>query len=107
MPSRNEQQQIRWRDAFGEAHRERMRLEVVHGDERQPARQRNRLSGDGADDQSADQSRPRCRGHGGEIIEARVCLAHRLAYEDIEAFDMRPGGDLRHYAAERPVALPL
>ena len=42
-----------------------------------------------------------------KIAEAGVRLAHRLAHQDVEAFDVRAGGDLRHHAAEGPMLLPL
>src|SRR4029079_8996864 len=40
MPAGNQKKQIRWGYAFGETHCERVRLKVVHRDERQTTRPR-------------------------------------------------------------------
>ena len=79
MAAGDEQQQIRRLQPLRQSDRQRVRLEVMHGDERQPLRQRDRLAGDEADDEAADQPRPRGRRDRIEIGEADVGLAHRLA----------------------------
>src|SRR4029079_15882328 len=55
----DEQQQIREGEIVGEAGGQRMRLEVIDRDERQTSPERDCLSGNHADDESADLSRAR------------------------------------------------
>ena len=59
-----------------------------------------------ADDEPADQPGPRSRGDAVKIAEAGVGLAHRFAHKNVEALDVRAGGDLRHHAAVRGDAPP-
>src|SRR5512144_1061995 len=52
VAARDEKQKIGEAQAVGEARSERVRLEMIHGDERQPSRQGDGLCGGNADDQS-------------------------------------------------------
>ena len=85
---------------MGEAWGERVRLEMVHGDEGQPARERDGLPRGDADDQPADQPRPSGCGDAVDLVEAETGFGHRLGDENIEQLDMGARGDLRHDAAE-------
>ena len=92
---------------MGEAWGERVRLEMVHGDEGQPARERDGLPRGDADDQPADQPRPRRGGDAVDLVEAETSFGQRLGDENIEQLDMGARGDLRHDAAELGVERKL
>ena len=107
MAARHQQQQVRRAQPFGQADRERVRLEVMHGDERAPAAERDRLAGDQPDDEAADQPGTGRRRDRIEVAKADARLAHRLARDEVEALDVGARGDLRHHAPVGPVPLPL
>ncbi len=103
MAAGQQQQQIRERRA---AHRqsrqargERVRLQVVHRDERQPARQRRALGEAGADDQPADQPRAGGGGDAGEVGVTDARFAHHAADQVGQLGKMRARGDFRHHSA--------
>ena len=79
MPARHEQQQIRKAEPIGQAGGERMRFEMIDGDERAAEAERDRLAGGDADDQSADQAGAGGRGHRVDRLEAEPGLGQRLA----------------------------
>ena len=85
---------------MGEAGGERVRLEMVHGDEREPARQGDGLGRGDADDQPADQARACGRGDAIDLLQAEASLGERLGDQTIEQLDMGARRDLRHHAAE-------
>ena len=85
---------------MGEAGGERVRFEMVHGDEGQPARQGDGLGGGDADDQPADQARACRRGDAVDLLPAKARLGERLGDETIEQLNMGARRDLRHHAAE-------
>ena len=107
VSARDEQQQIRKAQAMGEARCERVRFEMVHGDEGQPARKGDGLAGGDADDQPADQPRPRRGGDAVDLVEAETSFGQRLGDQNIEQLDMGARGDLRHDAAELGVKRKL
>ena len=103
----DQQQQVGRLQALGEPHRQRVRLQMVDGDQRQPVHQRQRLGRGDAHQQPADQPRPRRHRHAIELAEADPRLAHGLGDDLVEAFHVGAGGDLRHHAAVAAVLLPL
>ena len=107
VTARDEQQEIGKSQAMGEARCERVRFEMVHGDEGQPARKRDRLARGNADDQPADQPRPSGCGDAVDAVEAETGFGQRLGDQDIEQLDMGARRDLRHDAAERGVQRKL
>ena len=92
---------------MGEARCERVRFEMVHGDEGQPARKGDGLAGGDADDQPADQPRPRRGGDAVDLVEAETSFGQRLGDQNIKELDMGARGDLRHDAAELGVKRKL
>ena len=72
VSARDEQQQIRKAQAMGEARVSACAFEMVHGDEGQPARKGDGLAGGDADDQPADQPRPRRGGDAVDLVEAET-----------------------------------
>ena len=92
---------------MGETRRERVRLEMVHGDEGQPARECDRLPSGDADDQPADQPRPSRCGDAVDLVPAETSFGQRLGNRNIEQLDMGARGDLRHDSAELGVERKL
>ena len=78
---------------------ERVRLEMIDRDERDAAPERDRLGGDDADDEPADQAWPCCRRDAIDLIERKPRLVERLKDRGIEQLDMGARRDLRHHPA--------
>ena len=107
VPTRDKQHQIRRRDAVGEPARQRVGLQMIDGEKRLARRQRQRLAGDGADDQSADQARTARRGDGVDLVQRHARFIQRRRNDLVENFDVGAGGDFRHHAAVDLVCVEL
>ncbi len=102
-----EKQAIGKRRGVGEPRRERVRLQVIHRDQRLVVGERDGLGRGQADNDAADQARP---GRGGDAVERRerhLRLRHGLGDDGIERLDMGARRDLRHHAAEFGVLADL
>ena len=82
-------------------------MQVVDGDERQPARPGDRLRGGEADEQRADQPGPRGDGDRVDVVEGRSRVGERLADHRRDELEVPPRRDLRHDAAEPCMQLGL
>ena len=99
MAARDQQQQIGEVELGHEAGGQRVRLEVVHRHQRQVVDERQRLAGEQAHHEPADQARTGGGRDAGEIAKADAGLAHRLGHEQVELLDMGAGCYLGHHAA--------
>ena len=99
MAARDQQQHIRKIETVGQAGGERMRLEMIDGDERAPQPKRDGLAHGDADDQPADQAGTGGRGYPVDRLEAEPGFGERLADGRVEQLDMGARGDLRHHPA--------
>ncbi len=100
MAAGGEKQAIGKRHVVDQARRERMRLEMVDGDQRLLAHQGDRLGGGQSDDHAADQPGTGRGRDAVEVVEAAAGLAHRAADQEVEDLHMGARRDLRHHAAE-------
>ena len=82
-------------------------MEVVDGDEREPARPRDRLRGREADEQRPDQPRPLRDRDAVDVVERDARLPERLAQHRHDQLEVTARGDLRDDAAEARVELGL
>ena len=107
MPARDEEQEIGKVESVGQARRQRMRLEMVDGDEGQPAPERDRLARDHADQQPSDQAWPGCGRDPVDLAPAKPRISKRLHDCGVQQLDMRARGDLGHHAAIARMQLEL
>ena len=107
MAAGGEKKAIGKRRRIGEPRRERMRFEMIDGDQRLVVHQRDRLGRGQPDDEPADQARPGGRGDAVERIEGKLRFRHRRGDDVVERLDMGAGGDLGHHAAEFGVLADL
>ena len=84
-----------------------MALEVVDREQRQAVHRGDRLGGDEADDQAADQARAGAGRDAGELAKAQPGLGHDPGDQPVEDLDMGARGDLGHDAAERRMSVLL
>jgi hypothetical protein len=84
-----------------------MRFEVIDGDERDGAGERDRLCLHHADEDAADETGPAGGGHRGEIAEADARLRQRPHDDAVEMIEMGARRHFRHDAAERPMLRQL
>ncbi len=75
-------------------------LDVIHGDQRDPTRERQRLGVGNADQQRSDQSRSFGNGDRGEIFEACRGFLEREAHRRHDGAQVLTRGKLRNHAAE-------
>ncbi len=101
MPARGEQQQIGEVQIVCQARCQRMRLEMVDGQDRLAETQGDGLARGQSHQDPADQARASSCGHSIEIGQADPRLFHRLADQPIEDIDMGAGGDFGNDAAKR------
>ena len=80
-----------------------MAFEMVDGDERQAADERDRLCRHRADDDAADQAGTAGEGDAVEVAEIHRGLGEGAGDQRIEGFKMGARRDLRHHAAVRPM----
>jgi hypothetical protein len=99
VPARGEQQEIGKRQTAGKPRRQRVRLEVIDGEERLARGKRDPLAGHQADQHAADQAGPCRRGDAVEVARAHVGAAQRPGDQRVDDFDMGARRDLRHDAA--------
>ena len=103
MAARGDEHEKGEGDPFREARGQRVRLEVVHGDEGLAARQRHALARHQPDKDAADKARS-CRGGDSvEVLGGDLGSPERARDQQIDDLDMGAGRDLRHNAAERRV----
>ena len=107
MTARDQQQEIGEADAVTEARCQRVSLEVVDGRELESVGERDRLGGDDAHHQPADQPRPGGGGYPVEIGEADASLGQRARDQAVQVLEVGPGGDLGHDAAIGAVLVQL
>ena len=100
MTARHQQQEIGKRHVFGEAHRKRVALQMIDGEERLVLGEGQRLGGHDAHHHAADQARPAGRGDPVEIGQIELRLSERLDHQPVEPLEMGARGDLGHHAAE-------
>ena len=99
MPAGDQEQEIGEVQVLHEARGQRVRLEVVDGDQRQLVHQGDRLGREQPHHQPADQPRPGSGGDAGQIAEAETRLGHGLGHEQVELLDMGAGCYLGDHAA--------
>ena len=109
MSAGNQQQQIRKRRTARhqprQARRQRMRLQMVHRHEAPAGGHRHAPGQAGANDQPADQPRPRGRRDGAKLRRRQPRLVQHLPDQSGKIPQMRPRRDFRHHAAKRHVLL--
>jgi hypothetical protein len=103
MPAGEQQQQI-GKGKGGRMHarqpgRQRMRFQVVDGQVGNAPRRRDALAERRADQQPADQPRPRRRRHGREVARRDPGLVQHVPNQRRQVLQMRARRDLRHHAA--------
>jgi hydroxymethylbilane synthase len=107
VATRHEQQHVRRRQPLGQADSERMRLQVIDGNQRFGGGQRQRLGCGQADNQPADQPRASRHGDAVQLIEPEPGSREGFTDQRVQAFDMGAGGDLRNDPTKSAVLLPL
>ena len=107
MAAGREEQAIGKLRLVGEARGQRMRLEVIDGDERLLVHHGDGLRRSEADDDAADQAGSGRRRDAVEGLEARARLRHGARDHEIERFDVGARRNLGHDAAERRMFLDL
>ena len=107
LPAGSQKYAIGEGSVVGEPHGQGMRFEMIDGDQRLFLHEGDRLCRREADDETADQPRPRRRRDPVQIGETAARFSHRLGDQQIEHLHMRARGDLRHHAAEGGVRLDL
>jgi len=102
MAAGHEQQQIGEGEiGIGQPRAERMPLQMVDRDQRLADRMRQRLAGDEADHDAADQAGAGGGGDRVDRIETQPGIGERATDERFERLDMRARGDFGDDAAER------
>ncbi len=103
-----QQTEERWLERLRlEIERGDVAVEVVDGDERQPARPRDRLRRSEADQEGSDQPRALGDRNPVDIGEGRVPCRERLADHRGDKLEVPPRGDFWHDAAEACMQLGL
>ena len=90
-----------------EVERRDVPLEVIHGDERHPARPRESLGGRDADEERTDE--PGTLGHRDslDLVERSVRRGERVAHDGRDELEVPARRDLRHDSAEAGVEIGL
>ena len=99
MATRDEQQQEREGETVGQARGQRVRLEMIDGNQRQPMHEGDGFGRDEPDDQAADEAGAGGRGHAREVLEPEPSLVHDLTDKAIQALDVSARRDFRDDAA--------
>ena len=99
VAARGEQQQIGKREPAVQARDQRVRLEMVDGDQRLAGRQRDSFARHQADEHAADQSGSGRGGDAVEIARPDAGAFERASDQRVDDFDMGARGDFRHDAA--------
>ncbi len=100
MAAGGEEQAIGEQRSVSEPRGQRMRFQVVDRDQRLVVDERDGFRRGQANDDAADQTRPRGRRNTIQRAEGYLRLAHRRADNRIQRLDVGAGGDFRHHAAE-------
>ena len=103
MPARGDEHEKGEGDAVRQARGQRVRLEVVDGDERLAARQRHALARHQPDQHAADEARTRRGRHAVEVLGRDFGPRERARDQEVDDLDMGARRNLRHDAAERRV----
>ena len=107
MAARDQQQEIGEGHGVGQPRGQRMGLQVVDRQQRQPVDRSDGARRGQAYDQAADQARAGGRRDRRQLREGEPGLGHDPRDQPIEDLDMGARGDLGHHAAERRVLLEL
>jgi hydroxymethylbilane synthase len=107
VPARNQQQQIGIGNALHQPRRQRMRLQVVEGDKRLAAGQRQRLGHGEPDGNPADKPRPGRHRNPVQLIKPQPRITQRALDDRVDQFRMRAGRDLGDDAPIGPVRIEL
>ena len=108
VPAAREQAEERRLERIGlEVERRDVALEVVDGDERQPARPGERLRRGEADEQRADEPGPLGDGDSLDVVERHAGRSERLAHDRSDELEVAPRRDLGHDAAVAGVEIGL
>ena len=100
MPARSDEHEKGEGDPLRQARGQRVRLEVVDGDEGLAARQRHALGGHQPDKDAADEART-CRSrHSIEVLGRDLGPRERARDEQVDNLDMGARRNLRHNSAE-------
>jgi hypothetical protein len=99
MAAGHQQQQEGIGDVRAQAGRDGMTLQVVDRDQRQAARQGDRLARRQPDHHPAHQARPGGGRDPVEGVETQPGLGHGAADDGVDHLDMGARGDLRHHPA--------
>ncbi len=84
-----------------------MAFEMIDREQGQVVDERDRLRRDEADEQPADETRPRCHGHAVEILEAHPGFPQGGRDQAIEHVDVNARGNFGHDTAESLVLSEL
>jgi hypothetical protein len=107
VAARDQQQQIGRAQPLGEAHGERVCLQMIDAHQRALAHEGDRFRGRDADQEAADQAGSGRHRHRVETGKVDASLAHGLADDLVQAFHVCARGNLRHDAAVAAMLLPL
>ena len=106
--ARREQQQVGKAQAcIGQPRRQRMTFQVIDRDQRLFARHRQRLCGNEADHDPADQARTGSGGNGIDISQPHAGIGQRFRDQGSQPLDMRARRDLGNDPAIGPVRIVL
>ncbi len=103
MPARGDEHEIGKADAGRQACGQRVRLEVIDGDEGLAARERHPLARHQADENAADEARTRRGRHAIEILGRDFGPRERAGDKRVDDLDMGARRNLGHNAPERRV----
>ena len=103
MPARGDKHEKGEGDAVRQARGQRVRLEVVDGDERLAARQRHALARHQPNKHAADEARTGRGRHAVEILGRDFGPRERARDQEVDDLDMGARRNLRHNPAERRV----
>ncbi len=107
MPARDEKEQVGKGRAVGQARCERMAGKVVDPQKGQAGGQGDGLGRHHARQDAADEARAGGGGDGVKVAKRDARLRQRLFDDDVDAFGMRPGGDVGDDAAKGRVQVSL
>ena len=103
MPARGDKHEKGEGDAVRQARGQRVRLEVVDGDERLAARQRHALARHQPNKHAADEARTGRGRHAVEILGCDFRPRERPRDQEVDDLDMGARRNFRHNPAERRV----
>ncbi len=107
MPAGDQQQQIGKVDPVGQAHGQRMALQMVDREKGLAAGRRHGLGGHHADEDPADQAGSRRRRDAVDPVQRQARILQGTLDQPVEVVEMAARRDLRHHAAVGAVLVQL